>query len=70
MGTTVRLTIGGADPKALAQFWTTAPRYVPEPPTGGHETWESWLAATGPPAPGWFSTRWNATAPTGHNLSS
>ena len=53
MATTVQLTIDCADPQALAQFWTTALRYVPEPPPRGHEIWESWLAARGVPESEW-----------------
>lgn len=51
--TTSQLTIDCADPQALAQFWMTALRYVPEPPPRGHETWESSLAALGVPEPEW-----------------
>jgi hypothetical protein len=45
--TTAQLTVDCADPQAMARFWLTALRYVAEPPPPGHETWESWLAATG-----------------------
>ncbi|MHB1475293.1 MAG: VOC family protein [Dermatophilaceae bacterium] len=53
MATTFQLTIDCTDPQSLAQFWTTALRYVPEPPPRGHETWESWLAAMGVPESEW-----------------
>ena len=53
MATTVQLTIDCADPQAPAQFWTTALRYVPEPPPRCHEIWESWLAAMGVPESEW-----------------
>jgi len=53
MATTIQLTIDCADPQALARFWMTALHYVPEPPPGGHESWDSWLAAMGVPESEW-----------------
>ena len=50
---TVQLTVDCADPQAMAQFWQTALHYVPELPSPGYETWQSWMAAMGVPQSEW-----------------
>jgi len=47
------VTVDCADPQALAQFWGSVLRYVPEPPPPGHTSWQSWLTATGVPRSQW-----------------
>jgi environmental stress-induced protein Ves len=51
--TTVQVTVDCADPQSLARFWESALHYVPQPPPKGHQTWASWLAATGVPRSEW-----------------
>jgi len=53
IATRVQVTVDCADPQALAKFWGSALRYVPEPPPPGHANWESWLTAMGVPGSQW-----------------
>jgi environmental stress-induced protein Ves len=53
IATRVQVTVDCADPQALAKFWGSALRYVPEPPPPGHANWESWLTAMGVPGSKW-----------------
>ncbi len=45
----VQITIDARDTRALSGFWALALGYVPEPPPGGYDSWETWAREQGVP---------------------
>lgn len=55
MAKTIQITFDAADPRALAEFWTSALGYVLEAPPPGFGSWDEALAAFGVPRELWNS---------------
>ena len=53
MPTSFQVVIDCGDPGRVAQFWAEALGYRVQPPPEGHDSWESFLAATGVPKEDW-----------------
>jgi hypothetical protein len=53
MATQVQIVFDCADPKRLAGFWATALHYKLQDPPDGHDSWESWMDASGIPEEKW-----------------
>ena len=49
MATRLQITVDSHDPALLAEFWSRALDYVPQPPPAGFDTWNLWYAGVGVP---------------------
>lgn len=53
MGIQIQVTFDANDPGSLAEFWVVALGYIPQPPPGTFDSWESWLSEMGVPEESW-----------------
>jgi hypothetical protein len=53
MALSFQVTFDVHDPKRVGKFWGDLLGYIEQPPPGGHESWESFLAANGVPEEEW-----------------
>ena len=49
MAHSVQIVVACEDPARLAEFWSAALGYVPQPPPSGYDTWDEFADAVGIP---------------------